>query len=58
MKSRKLLDALENVNDEYIEAAALSGAKKRPRRYVWIAAAACVALLLIGSAVGHRACDG
>lgn len=54
MKSRKLLDALENVNDEYIEAAALSGAKKRPRRYVWIAAAACVALLLIGSAVGHR----
>ena len=54
MKSRKLLDALENVNDEYIEAAAPRGAKKRPRRPVWIAAAACVALLLIGSAVGHR----
>ena len=54
MKSRKLLDALENVNDEYIEAAASSGAKKRPRRPVWIAAVACVALLLIGSAVGHR----
>lgn len=53
MKSRKLLDALENVNDEYIEAAAPRGAKKRPRRPVWIAAA-CVALLLIGSAVGHR----
>lgn len=54
MKSRKLLDALENVNDEYIEAAAPSGVKKRPRRPVWIVAAACLALLLIGSAVGHR----
>ena len=54
MKSRKLLDALENVKDEYIEAAAPSGVKKRPRRPKWIAVAACLALLLIGSAVGHR----
>ena len=54
MKSRKLLDALENVKDEYIEAAAPSDVKKRPRRPMWIAVAACLALLLIGSAVGHR----
>ncbi len=47
MNVNKIIDAVGNINDEYIEDAALSGKKVRFARYGWIAAAIAVVFALV-----------
>ncbi len=55
MKSKKLIDALENVNEEYIyEARSNTQKRKKPSLIVW---AACLALVLACCAAVYRLGD-
>ena len=47
MNVDKIIDAVGNINDEYIEDAALSGKKVSFARYGWIAAAIAVVFALV-----------
>lgn len=55
MKSKKLIDALENVNEEYIEEAQMNNTKKKKPKILILAA--CLALVLVCGAAAYGFSD-